>query len=86
MESEEILAQTNNYRNFASIGASKHKYEEQMSIKPTFSVTKLDVNEEQFDNKFSAQKLQLVLLSLRMNSYTYVKRTIVQVMPSEPCV
>lgn len=57
-----------------------------MSIKPTFSVTKLDVDEEQFDNKFSAQKLQLVLLSLRMNSYTYVKRTIVQVMPSEPCV
>lgn len=36
MESEEILAQTNNYRNFASIGASKHKYEEQMFIKPTF--------------------------------------------------
>lgn len=35
----------------ASIGASKHKYEEQMSIKPTFSATK----EEQFDNKFSAQ-------------------------------
>lgn len=57
-----------------------------MSIKPTFSVTKLDVDEEQFDNKFSAQKLQLVLLSLRMNSYTYVKRTIEQVMPSEPCV
>lgn len=57
-----------------------------MSIKPTFSVTKLDVDEEQFDNKFSAQKLQLVLLSLRMNSYTYVKRTIKQLMPSEPCV
>lgn len=56
-----------------------------MFIKATFSVTKLDVGEE-FDNKFSAQKLQLVLLSLRMNSYTYVKRTIVQVMPSEPCV
>lgn len=57
-----------------------------MFIKATFSVTKLDVGEEQFDNKFSAQKLQLVLLSLRMNSYTYVKRTIEQVMPSEPCV